>query len=50
MYTLAQRRKQMVQIKSLCNKWMTIEDLLNYFGTPANWKYKKTAILSLLQF
>ena len=37
----------MVQIKSLCNKWMTIEDLLNYFGTPANWKYKKQQYESL---
>lgn len=31
----------MVRIKTLCNKWMTIGDLLNFFGTPVNWKYKK---------
>ncbi|HIJ11157.1 TPA: hypothetical protein HA278_03820 [Candidatus Woesearchaeota archaeon] len=31
----------MVQIKTLCNKWMTIGDLLNFFGTPIDWKYKK---------
>jgi hypothetical protein len=37
----------MVQIKILCNKWMTIEDLLNFFGTPANWKYKKQQYESL---
>ena len=37
----------MIQIESLCNQWLTIKDLLNLFGTPAGWKYKKQQYESL---